>query len=177
MVVDLVSPRDAVEAAVDDDLVVGAEGQRGLHLVVVLLDGVPLVVGHIPDVTEAATAGEHGRRDLFEDFPLDGQGGRVPMPKLCAADSEDVGAVLGEGRPEDSWEVVVSRAKDAQPPDSVVVRRENDRDALQAQLHILVAPAVLVVVGELVFCEAVRDGDDVGRAVYAALEVALVPYG
>jgi hypothetical protein len=30
-VVDLVDPRDVVKAAVDDDLVVGAEGQRGLH--------------------------------------------------------------------------------------------------------------------------------------------------
>ena len=177
VVVDLVDPRDVVEAAVDDDLVVGAEGQRGLHLVVVGLDRVPLVVGHPPDVAEAAAAGELGRRDFFEDLPLDRRGRRVRPPQLCAANCEDIGASLGEGWRENGSNVGVCWPTDAAVfrPDAGVAGRKNDGDALQAQLHIFVALAVLVAVGEQIFYGAVRDGDDVGRGVYAALEVALVP--
>jgi hypothetical protein len=178
VVVDLVDPGDVGEAAVDDDLVVRAKGQRGLHLVVVRLDGVSLVVGHAPDVTEAATTGELCRRDLFEDLPVDGRGGRVRAPKLCAADGEDVGTGLGEGRPEDGPNIRVYRPLNTAQPrtNTRVTRRENDSDALQAQLHVLVALAVLVVVGEQIFYRAVRDGDDIGRPIYAALEVTMVRY-
>ena len=60
VVVYLVGSCDVGKAAIDDDLVVGAEGQRGFYLVIVRLDRAPLVVGHAPDVAEAATAGELG---------------------------------------------------------------------------------------------------------------------
>jgi hypothetical protein len=177
VVVDFVNARDVVEAAIDNDLVVGAEGKRGLDLVVVGLDRVPLIIGHTPDVAEASAAGKLGRRDLLEDLPLDGRRGRVPAAQLRAANGEDVGAGLGEGWSEDGSNVRVGWPTDAAPSrrDAIVARRENDRDALQAQLHVLVALAVLVVVGQQVFYGAVRDGDHVGWLLDLALEATLVP--
>ncbi len=178
MVVHLVGARDTIEATIDDDLVERAEGESGLDLVVVCLDRVPLVVGHPPDVTEATAAGELSRRHLFEDLPLDRRGRRVRAPELRAADGEYVRAGLREARCEDGSDVGGRRSTDAAllGPDAGVTRRQNDRDALQAQLHVLVALAVLVVVGEQILDGAVRDGNDVGWLVDAALKVALVPY-
>lgn len=62
-------------------------------------------------------------------------------------------------------------------PHAVVARGHDDRGALQAQLHDLVALALKVVCGQIALAATIRYGDDVGGLVDAALQLALVAVG
>lgn len=157
VVVDLVDVCYVVKGAIHNDLVVRAKRQRSLYLVKVRLDSVLLIVGNRVDIAEASTTGELSGGNLFKYLPRDWRRTRVRPPQLSAADGENVWACLGEGRSEDGpycWFLI--RANAAQIRRNAGVARGDDNgSSLQAELQILVALAVLVVVGKEILDGAV----------------------
>lgn len=177
-VIHLIDICDVIEAAVNNDLVIRAKRQRSLHLIIVRLNSVLLIIGDFVDVAETTTTWELGSGNLFKYLPFNRRCTGVCPLQLGTANSEDIRARLGEGRCEYSPHIgFLVRADTTQVRcNAVVARGYNNGNSLQAKLQILVALAVLVVVGKKIFNGAIRDRYHISRLVHAALELSLISH-
>lgn len=156
------------EAAVVDALV---ERVPGIGAGEVVLDGLLLVVCALVDVAEPAARGERGHGDFFVLAGVGAEG------EVAPADGGEVGTGGREVRGEDFpfRPEALSGGGIAIPAfDAGVAGCDDDGDTLQAEFHPLGALAALVRDGEVSLGAAVRDGENLGGLVDAALELAFV---